>query len=228
MSEVAVQLKLTPESEQTIREFAGKPDEVRAALRRGLAQGLEEAATHLKTQHLSGRFRKGGGRTPGQVNLRSGMLRNSVITKRTEPLSGFVGVTRGPATQYAATILGDETTTITPKRSQHLWIPVADNLTRSGQSRLTPREALGLTSDSGKRQTFIVTSSRGNKVVLTRGPVPGTRQRQRPRLLFVLKDSVTVRGSGAMAASAETMAPRVRDILNEHIQRSLADGGGAA
>lgn len=218
----AIRMTLTPESRQAIRAFADKPAHVTRALQSGLSQGLAEAETHLKVEYLSGQFQKGatrGGRPP--VAVRSGNLRRSVISRRDEPLSGFVGVVRGPATRYAATILGDERTTIRPTRAKQLWIPVGDNLNASGQTRLTPREAI----EGG---AFVVVSKQGNAVALTRGRVPGTAQRKKPRLIFVLKREVVIQGTGAMTQAAEDMGPRVRDLLNRAVRSTLdeARGGG--
>jgi len=87
----------------------------------------------LTSQRMSGR--------PG-TNRRTGNLArgwNSAVTEETGGAVLRIWVT-GPGAQYAA--MQEFGGTQTPKRSKYLWIPIAGNVTATGVTRISPREAI--------------------------------------------------------------------------------------
>lgn len=217
-----LRVAITDQGQRTIDRWSRHPSRLRAALNTRLEQGLTEAETHVKRAKLSGTYRPGqrrGGQSP--VALRSGALRQAITSRRDADLSGFVGVSRGPASRYARTILGDQRTTITPKSAKHLWIPIADNLTRSGQPRMSPREAMSRRGPNGGRLLRIFESRRGNLVAVLKpagggGHVPGVRH-GRGRLLFVLKGSVEIQGTDALAEGVIEQRLRIGELLQQAV-----------
>lgn len=203
-----LRIRLAPESGRTIAKTRRRPRALVAALQRRLSQGLEESATHLKVNLLSGPAGSGsGGDTP--VGLRSGQLRQAVTARRDRPLSGFVGVTRGPASKYAPVILGDRDVTIRPKTAKYLWIPIADNRSKRGGAKISPREAR-------QRDRFaIFRSKRGNLVGVLKGSGGGQGQ-----LLFALKKQVTVHGTDALRIGMQQKQDRVRELLQGAIEET--------
>lgn len=240
----AVAISLTDTSRRLIAEWRTVEARLVDALDAGLTQLVKEAETVVKVDYLSGRSGSGaGGNTP--VGLRSGALRQSVTGERDGPLSGFVGTTRGTTTPYARSILGPGSTTITPKRAKHLWVPIADNLNPSGIARYTPRSLFAQFGDRVK----IFESRQGNTVVFVEEPAnedgskavykrDGKRARKgqtKGKLMFVLKDQVVIHGTDALAQGVASMADRGAQILQAHLQRVFPgprnDGprnGGAA
>lgn len=218
-----LRIGLTQRSEQVIRDHAARPSRLLDALSGALQQGLIETESHIKANKLSGAAGSGGGgNTP--VGLRSGTLRQALSSELDEPLGGYVGVTQGPASKYAPTILGEGTTTIRPKSANHLWIPIADNLNPSGQARLSPREAMSRKGPRGGRLLSIFESKRGNLVAVLRDKVPGVR-RKSGKLLFVLKKQITIEGTGALREGAEEKTGRIRELLEIAISDTM---GGTA
>lgn len=245
---IILRLGMDPRSRESIKEHGDRPRKLLDAIGAGITQAVEESAAHVKAEKLSGTYTAGasrGGTTP--VALRSGALRQAIIGHRDQPLSGYVGVASGPASAYAATILGDEETTIEPKNAKHLWVPVGDNLGPSGQMRMSPREAMSVRTPSGKRALRIFKSKSGNLVAFLPGRVVRDIQgekmglvrnrtafsagrhkrgehkgRVKGKLLFVLKDSVTIKGTNALAEGVNEMRPRITAILQGKVQEAMA------
>lgn len=156
------------------------------------------------------------------IAVRTGSLRQSVDSKVDEPDSGWIGVDGGPASQYAAVILGGDAVTIRPRQARHLWIPVGDNVDAGGRMRISPREAMGRRGKRGGRLLSIFKSRRGNLVAVLRDKVPGVRRRG-GKLLFVLKDSVTVEGRDALAKGADEMRDRMAEVIGQRINAALTE-----
>ena len=225
---VALSIGLTPASLDVMSRWETAPARIGQAISTGMEMILINVENHLKADKLSGKAGAGGGgSTP--VGLRSGSLRQSISHKRDEPLSGYVGSTKGPATKYARSILGPDDTTIRPVNAKHLWIPIADNLTRGTlQQRMSPTAAF----EEGKKQgqsLRVFRSKKGNLVaLLTTG---GTYKRDtkagrkagdaKGKLLFVLKEEVTIRGTDALAQAAIEELDNSRDILNRQIEGAI-------
>jgi len=204
-----IRIQLDEQSKRVIERHARRPARLLELLTQAHAQALAETESYVKANKLSGQ----------DLRVRSGSLRQAITHKADGPLSGWVGVTRGPASAYARVQLGSGRTTITPKKANHLWIPVADNLTRSGRARISPREAMEMRGPRGGRLLSIFMSKRGNLVAVLRdGHVPGVR-RGGGKLLFVLKKSVTIEGTDALAEGVEEMRPRILDLLRGAMAR---------
>jgi len=204
-----LRISLSQQSQRTIEQSARRPRALLDALQRRLQQGLIEVENHLKINYLSAPAGSGaGGSTP--VGLRSGNLRRSISHDLDRPpLSGFVGVTQGPASRYAPTILGDQDVTITPKNAKHLWIPIGDNRSKRGGAKTTPREAMQ------QQNFFIQRSSAGNLIGFNRDPGSG-----KLRPLFALKKRVTVHGTDALRQAAQDKQQRLATLLQGAIQET--------
>ena len=210
---IGFRVSLTHQSRRVIEQHSRWPEQLTTALQKRLEQGLTEAENHLKINYLSGAAGSGsGGNVP--VGLRSGTLRQSVTSKRDEPLSGFVGVTRGPATQYAPVILGDRDVTIRPKNAKHLWIPVESNRSRRGGAKVTPREAMG-------REGFFLKRSSGGGMVGLQENSEG-----QVRLMFVLKKEVTIHGTDALRLGVRDKQQRIRELLTGAIDELEGTSNG--
>lgn len=233
-----VKIGMSKESHAVIDKHGERAPKIRAAISDGVDQILVETENHLKINYLSGRYTgaKRGGQPP--LALRSGMLRQAATHKRDEPFSGFVGFAKGPASRYAAVVAGNGTWIIKPKKATYLWIPIADNLSKSGQTRMTPREAMAIVDAKGKRLLQIFKSKKGNIVAFLpnfqqddegvatrtgdkfqRGDRKG---RTKGKLLFVLKKSVTVVGTDALGRAAEDKRPRFKEIIQKKILGAVA------
>lgn len=226
-----IRINITPEAAQLIARHEKRPGEVRRELQKAVGQGAEEVASHLQLKYLRGGNWKQ--RRDGQAPLaaRSGGLLRSIGTRRAPATTSTHGVTfasdvgsiRGPATRYAAMHLGQGTTTIRPKSAKNLWIPVADNLNPSGQMRISPREAMSRRGKRGGRLLSIFKSRRGNIVAVLRDKVPGVK-RKGGKLLFVLKKSVQVKGTDALALAVQDQAPRLRQIFQQAVMHGMKGG----
>lgn len=211
---IAYRIGLTPDSERRLRAWRDRPERALDALGRGVTQSLEETVTHIQRSKLSG----------DPVGVRSDKLRRTLTQKKERPLSGIVGWLRGPATKYARTIAGSGTTTITPVDAKWLWIPMPHNQTPSGETRMSPAEAMEHTGPKGGRLLSIFRSKAGNMVATLPGTVvPGVRRKSRV-LMFVLKKKVTIRGTEALEEGVREMQPRQRQILQGSIRQGLSDG----
>jgi hypothetical protein len=178
-------------------------------------------------------------------------MRQSIRAELDEDLSGYVG---SVGSKYAKVHLGGDTWVMTPKNAKHLWIPIADNLGGGGQMRMSPRAAMDVRTVTGKRALRIFKSKAGNLVAFlpeghqasnvqtretglkltnaryARGKNKG---RQKGKLLFVLKDSVEVKGTNALELAVMDKLPRIGELLQAGVDRALSSdtgssGGGAA
>lgn len=230
---VRVKFEMTPESQALIQRMATRPARLRKAMKSALRQGLEETAAHLQTAYLRGgsvATRRDGS---APLAVRSGSLLRSVVSRVDQALSGFIGA-GGSGAPQAGVLLGAGETTIKPVNAKHLWIPVADNLTRSGQARLSPRAAFDLVTPSGKKALRIFRSRKGNLVAGVSDKdvkLPGV-SRKGFKLLFALKDQVTVKGTDALALAVDDKRDRIRDIIQRAVTAVLrgedagSDSGG--
>ncbi len=219
MATAVIRIALTERSRRVIDAWQQRPRRVIEAIDAATAQVLTEVESHVKAHHLSGQSAK----------VRTGALRQDLTHQQTDAFGGYVGTTARTA-PYARTILGPDVTTIRPVRAKHLWVPIADNLNPSGVARLTPREAMSLRSPSGRRLLRVFRSRRGNLVAFLPDAAGGRYQRGRKkgllrgRLLFVLKDSVAIQGTDALARGAQEMRARITVIFNSHLQRVGGEG----
>ena len=227
-----IHIAITDEGRRAIERMAQAPRKLAAALSDALQRTLVAMENHLKADLLSGSYSPGrtvGGSTP--VGIRSGALRQSVTHQVDRSLSGWVGTAGGPASAYARVILGDGTTTITPKRAKHLWIPVASNVGPSGQMRMSPREAFEQTGPKGGKLLSIFRSKSGNLVAFLRAggkykraTKAGRRRGDlKGRLLFVLKYEVRVKGTDALAQAVRDKRRLLTDNLNAALRSATGD-----
>lgn len=249
---INISISLTPESMDVLRRHVQRPPAVAAALGRALSQGLEETASHLKHAYLSGRY-AGQLKTANMLAVRTGSLRQAIMAERDQPLSGTVGSSgEGPAASYARVQLGDQTWTISPRAAKFLWVPIADNLTRGGLVRWTPRAAMDIRTPSGKRAMRIFRSKAGNLVAFVPGrivqdekgakmglvrstdtAVAAGKYRNKNKagrpagsvkglLLFVLKSTVQVQGGDYLAKAVTDKTPRIRELLESALHSAIA------
>lgn len=138
-----------------------------------------------------------GGTTPSRLRVRSGRLRASVISLKTEMKEDRVegGISFG--TVYGRAHVGPkgQVTTITPKRSKYLTIPLPAAMTKAGVVRGTARSFMGKEGVFGK--TFIAKSKAGNLIIfgqkrIEKGKRTGELRREIVPL-FVLKKQVKIK-----------------------------------
>ena len=229
-----ISLSLTDASERRLRELAAAPARAIEEIGQAVKEILVGVENELKVNLLRGGDpgQPRDGRLP--LASRSGSLLGSINHEQDGPLSGVYGTTDGPASQYARGLLDDGETTITPTRAKHLWIPIADNLTRSGQTRMSPREAFEQKGPRGGRLLSIfrldaiTTWSRfcaRPRAAAAPSRGAGTEGRQRGRLLFVLKDEVTVKGTNALRVAWDNREGFSVQRLEQGLARAI---GGTA
>lgn len=230
-----IRLTFTDASERRLQELAASPVRAVEELGQAVKEILVGLEGHLKLHLLTGgtHGEKRDGRLPLASRSGAAGLLGAVTHEQDGPLSGMYGTADGPTSAYAQTILGEGETTIVPVNAAHLWIPIADNLTRNGQTRMSPREAFEQKGPRGGRLLSIFKSRNGNLVAFLRDATGKSRTikrgknkgRQRGKLLFVLKDQVTVKGTGALV-----VAWSEREGWNvQRLERAVAAavGGGA-
>jgi hypothetical protein len=206
-------------------------------LQRALERGANDALNYTKSNLLRGGKlgEKRDGQTP--LALRSGALMESLVAGSDGPMSAYVGSTKNTgAGKYNAVILGDGSMTIRHKNAAHLWLPLPDNQDPSGVTKLSPRDAMAVTDSKGHRLLRIFKSRAGNLVAFmpdhafddetghavrtgkkwARGPRNAGQHgwklkgQLRGQLLFVLKDTVTVQGSDALAKGVMAKIDAIR------------------
>lgn len=220
MATAVISIGLTSASAAVIERFADARQRVATAIDEGVTQVLIEAESFVKDRAFAGGASPGG----GQVGIRSGALRRDITHERTGPGRGLVGTTENTSS-YARAILGPDATTIRPVRANKLWIPIADNLSANGETRITPS---GLFDSFERSRIKIFTSDAGNQVVFlenerTPGQPADDGGRTPGRLLFVLKDQVVIQGTDALARTVESFgSDRGREILEGKIREALA------
>lgn len=237
-----VSIQLSPEGRAAIERHKQWAPQVTKAIDTALRMTLVSMENYTKVNLLRG----GNWRSPRNGSLplasRSGALLGAVTHAVDQPpFSGYIGTSaNSPAAAYAKVLLGEGTTTIKPKSAKHLWIPIADNLTGSGQMRMSPREAFEHVTTSGKKLLRIFKSKAGNLVAFLpearEASDVETRQqgyaatgrrykrgknkgRQRGKLLFVLKDQVTIKGTGALAQAINAKRDDFEGNLNTELSR---------
>ncbi len=170
-----IQLDMGPNFQRVIKELGSMGQAAVNASTAGLKKGVKIAAGRVVSDYLSGQ----------SLKKRSGLLALAVDSWMAGPLEGVVGVRSGAAVDKYKWLLGDESMTITPKRSKFLAIPIGEGLTGAGVPRYaSPRQV---------PDGFFVRTKAGN---LLFGYKKGKRGKFRP--LFVLVKSVFVQGSGAL------------------------------
>jgi hypothetical protein len=216
-------ISLSSESRRVMLKHADSVRALSDAIHGGLRRGLSEAENRLKTEYLTGGDWRSSrnGNTP--LAVRSGDLRRGVMSELDQPLSGVFGIREG--VPYARMLLDAGETTIRPKNAQYLWVPIADNLGPSGIMRMSPREAMAQRGPRGGRLLSIFESRSGNLVAFLRTggtykrATKGGRQKGdvKGKLLFMLLKQVTVKGTDALARTAQEMTPRFTTLLEDSL-----------
>ena len=239
-------ISITPEGLAVIAAHKERPERLARAIQDALSRGLYDIENHLKKEMLRGGDWKAKRNGALPLAVRSGGLISSISHGLYNITSGFVGVINGPATKYARALLGPDTTTITPKSASHLWVPIADNLNTSGQMKFSPSWAMSQVGPTGKRLLRIFKSKAGNLVAFlpaavgrdadggeTVTPTHGKFKRgkrkgkQKGLLLFVLKDSITLQGTDALAKAFEARRPVFEAILQDAVEAALDTPGSS-
>lgn len=222
---ISIVYKFDGDAEAVLQQHAGRATRLLGAVDDALRQGVQETAAHLLDKYLSGGNPaiKRDGKSP--LAVRSGALRQSIDGRLTGRWRAEVGAVRRVA-PYAKVLLGGKTWTMTPTRSKWLWIPVADNRAKQGGAKISPRQALEQRGPRGGRLLSIFTSRSGNTVAFLREPGGVYKRgknkgRQRGRLLFVLKKSVEVKGTDALAMAVEDKRPRVTALVQQAVTDTL-------
>lgn len=241
-------VKMSDESSRVLAQHAKRPAEILRAIRATLKQWLDETATHLESKYLSGGSWREPRRGKTPLASRTGSLMRSMQTRVDQPTSGTIGSANN---KYAKVLLDGKSWTMTPKNANHLWIPLPDNMTGNGVMRMSPREAMSIRTSSGKRALQIFTSKKGNlvafmpgnlvedKVGKQMGLVSGSgitavsagrhkrgelKGKEKGKLLFVLKKSVTVEGTDALGKAIQDKQPRLLELLSTAVMN--IDAGG--
>lgn len=223
---VAVSIGLNDASRAVIARWKEAPQRVADAIDRATVQLLTETTRHIKEEKFVGSPSPGGGR----VGTRSGDLKQDLTFERTGFGSGTVGTTSRTA-RHARSILGPDTTNITPVNAKHLWIPIADNLNPSGVARFTPRALFDTYGDRVK----VFTSKQGNKVAFVeeernddgsrarykRATKTRTKGDAKGKLYFVLKDKVVIRGTDALAQGVREMSERGVELYGQYLREAI-------
>jgi len=192
-----IQLQMGAGFEKTVAELGSMGDAIRRACSVGLKKGVKLAAGKVVSEHLSGQ----------DLKRRSGRLAEAVDGWMAGELEGVVGVQEHSGAEAYKWILGTEQKTITPKKAKFLTIPIGENLTQAGVARYSsPRDV---------PDGFFFTGKSGG---LFFGTKRGKRGKVRP--LFVLKKSVTVTGSGALAAGVLDSADDITEAMTDEIART--------
>ena len=164
------------------------------ACSRGLAKGVKFAANKVISEHLTGQ----------DLATRSGNLKRAVDGWMAGQLDGVVGVREQSAVDKYKWLLGTDQYTITPKKSKFLAIPIADGLTSAGVARYSsPREVEGGFFFKGKSGGLFF------------GVQSGKTKRSKINVLFTFVKSVTVTGSGALAAGVLESADNITESISD-------------
>ncbi|MEM9414999.1 MAG: hypothetical protein AAGA29_05905 [Planctomycetota bacterium] len=223
-----IRLLLTPPSTAELERMIHAPQVFVGNVEHALTRSLVSLENELKVNLLRGGNpgEKRNGKLP--LAARSTALLQAIHHELDGPFSGTYGAAQGPASAYARTILDAGVTTITPKNAKHLWIPVGENLTKSGQMRMSPREAFEQKGPRGGTMLSIFKSKRGNLVAFLRDPKGGTytkgknKGRQRGKLLFVLKDEVQVEGTDALNVAYLNREGHIDGLFDQALQLAIA------
>lgn len=241
---IRVQVRLSPRSEQLLRDYPARAALAVDNTGRAIDQGAREIEAWMQTHLMTGGdwHKHRGGEPP--LAVRSGLLRRSTYARMTGRTSAVVGAGQGASARYANAVLGEQITTITPKQARHLWIPIADNLNAGGTMRISPREAMAMRTPTGKRLLRIFKSRAGNLVAFLPEARQASSTRDRSevwaatgarfksgkkkalgkgRLLFTLKKSVTVEGIRAISRAVAEKKTRVVSLVRRGLARALRE-----
>ena len=192
-------LEMGPGFERNARELGSMGKAMITAAGKGLERGSKDAADHVVADKLSGQ----------KLNRRTGNLARSTDAWMKSPLHAVVGVREDSPVGKYAWLLGDERKTITPNRGKYLAIPAGENLTGAGVGRYSsPRDV---------EDGFFVRS--GGALLF--GRKNGSRGKF--RLMFVMKRSVTIQGSDALAEGVSEKIDDITDTIQQEIDKEIGN-----
>lgn len=193
-----VTFELGSDYKRTLDSLHRDAERLRSAVRKGMAVGVKQVAQHVSSRFLTGQYLK----------RRTGNLARAVDGWMINNDEGVVGVQADAAVGAYKWLLGDESKTIRPRRGKYLAIPIGEALTAAGVLKSQYANGLRQITDG-----FFVRSN--NQLLF--GYKVGHRGRFRP--LFVLKQEVTIHGSGALADGVSESVGKVADAVNAELRR---------
>ena len=174
------------------------PNAMSDAVDEGLAIGTTQAAAYLKQAIHKG--------TEG-IQTRTGNLARAIKNYNipSEQHTYYLGVGEDRTVALYAWLLGSETKTIEPKQGKYLTIPMGSNVSPSGVPKFnSPRQV---------PQGFFF--KKNGKLFF------GVQEGDKVNTLFVLKESVTITGSGALDRTLEKYEPRIMEIIKKKIHQAF-------
>ncbi|MEM9109876.1 MAG: hypothetical protein AAGC72_07620 [Planctomycetota bacterium] len=242
----AIRTTLNPPSEQQLQRYVVVVQHFNDEMEQALLESLVALENELKFNLLRGGDpgQKRDGELP--LSTRTGSLLQSATHELDKPpFSGVFGIAEGPASAYAAALLDQGETTIKPVNANHLWIPIADNAYPRRKIPMSPSEAYELLDSKGKPRLRVFKSKRGNTVAFLADADHGTFKRNsfgrngdttqrrkgdaKGKLLFVLKDEVTVKGTDALPTAYENQQGFIEQRIFQGLERAVTpDSGGVA
>lgn len=198
----------------TLTQIADRIDKVPGAIRLAVRQGVTELGRRgqrlVKEGYLSG----------ARLAVRTGSLRGSV-TMATESTSSSERVylrAGGGQRDVRYAVLQEDGGTVVPSGNRpgmkeghtpHLAIPLAAAKTRAGVSKYaSPRDIPGL---------FVIKSKAGNLLLVRK---IGKKGKIQP--MFVLKQSVTIKGKHYMRDALTAMSEAAPEVINKAVDTALA------
>lgn len=192
-----LQFELGPNFHRALTELPAMARGIKKAVRQGLSAGVKLAAARAASDHLSGQ----------DLKRRTGALARAVDGWLAGDLEGVVGVRENSAVEKYKYLLGSESKTIVPKSAKFLAIPMADGLTPSGVARYaSPRDV---------PDGFFFTGKSGG---LFFGKHRGKTKKSKLLVLFTFKKSVTVTGTGALAAAVMASLDDITDQISARLE----------
>ncbi|MFA5252840.1 MAG: hypothetical protein WC454_09700, partial [Phycisphaerae bacterium] len=189
-----IQIELGSGFNKVVSDLKAAGGKIKDACSRGLAKGVKFASNKVISEHLTGQ----------DLATRSGNLKRAVDGWMAGELDGVVGVHDQSAVDKYKWLLGTEQYTITPKKSKFLAIPIAEGLTPSGVARYgSPREV---------NDGFFFKGKSGG---LFFGVQSGKTKRSKINVLFTFVKSVTITGSGALAAGVLESADNITESISD-------------
>lgn len=208
-----VTLEIPQSTQKTVEAMSVMGDNFGRALDHGLHRAVLHAAAHTARQHLTGQT----------LRRRTGNLARALTGWSVAKYQAMVGVKDQSAVDAYAWLLGDDTKIIRPRKGKYLAIPIGANMTAAGAAKYdSPVFVPGgffLRSKSGKL-LFGVRDGVGNQSRI------GSKTRKTARFvpLFVMRESVTIKGKGALAKGVLESVPAMTDIIQQAINTQALKG----
>ncbi|MGH2271391.1 hypothetical protein ACQ9LF_06290 [Anaerohalosphaeraceae bacterium U12dextr] len=202
-----VMLEIPQSTHRTVEAMISMGDNFGLALEHGLHRAVHHAAAQTARRHLSGQ----------SLRRRTGSLARALTGWRIAKYQAMVGIQDQSAVNAYAWLLGDEIKTIVPTQGKYLAIPIGQNLTKAGVARYdSPRSVPGgffLKTKSGKL-LFGIMDGAGNQSRIR----SKTRKTARFVPLFVMKESVTIKGTGVLAKGVLESVSDMTQIIQEELE----------